>query len=79
MQDVCANCHAPTFIKDHFLAYDLVNLQYNEIRRQFLNWVKLYVKEGLIKPLKETFQRRRGKTSVTTGHQRWLVHHCFRT
>ncbi len=55
MQNVCANCHAPTFIKDHFLAYDLVNLQYNEIRRAFLYWVKLYVKEGLIKPLKETF------------------------
>ncbi|WP_298037583.1 multiheme c-type cytochrome [uncultured Desulfuromonas sp.] len=55
MQTVCANCHAPTFIGDHFLAFDLVNLQYNEIRREFLKWTKLYTEKGLIKPLKETF------------------------
>ena len=53
MRQVCKNCHAPSFIEDHFLAYDLVNLQYNEIRREFLKWGKLYEDLGLIKPLKE--------------------------
>jgi hypothetical protein len=53
MKTVCKNCHAPNFIEDHFLAYDLVNLQYNEIRRAFLYWTKLYEEKGLIKVLKD--------------------------
>jgi hypothetical protein len=53
MKTVCKNCHAPNFIEDHFLAYDLVNLQYNEIRRTFLYWTKLYEEKGLIKVLKD--------------------------
>jgi hypothetical protein len=54
MKTVCKNCHAPAFVEDYFMMYDLVNLQYNEIRRQFVKWAKLYEKKGLIKPLKET-------------------------
>lgn len=53
MKTVCKSCHAPNFIEDHFLAYDLVNLQYNEIRRAFLYWTKLYEEKGLIKVLKD--------------------------
>lgn len=53
MKTVCKNCHAPRFIEDHFLAFDLVNLQYNEIRREFLKWTKMYEKAGIIKVLKD--------------------------
>lgn len=62
MRTVCLNCHAPTFVDDHFLAYDLVNLQYNEIRREFLKWINLYTEKGLIDPLKETFNDGKERT-----------------
>lgn len=54
MKTVCYNCHAPKFVDEYMLTYDLVNLQYNELRRQFLYWEKLYEAKGLIKPLKAT-------------------------
>ena len=53
MKTVCRNCHGNSFIDTHFLAYDLVNLQYNELRRQFLKWIDIYMKAGLIKVLKD--------------------------
>lgn len=49
MKTVCKSCHAPEYVNNYFLVYDLVNLQYNEIRRQFVKWAKLYEKLGLIK------------------------------
>lgn len=52
MKAVCKNCHAPNFVEDYFLAYDLVNLQYNEIRRQMVYWTKKAEKAGLVIPLK---------------------------
>lgn len=65
MTTVCKNCHAPSFVEDYMLVYDLVNLQYNEIRRQFVKWTKLYEKKGLIKPLKEKMTN--GKTKTFSG------------
>ncbi|ADD67790.1 hypothetical protein Dacet_1014 [Denitrovibrio acetiphilus DSM 12809] len=53
MKTVCKTCHAPTFIDEYILVYDLVNLQYNEIRRQFVYWTKKYESLGLIKVLKD--------------------------
>ncbi len=53
MKTVCKTCHSPTFIDEYILVYDLVNLQYNEIRRQFVKWIKLYEKLGLVKVLKD--------------------------
>lgn len=53
MKAVCYSCHAPKFIDDYILVYDLVNLQYNEIRRQFVYWTKKYQDLGLIKVLKD--------------------------
>lgn len=53
MKTVCKACHAPSFVDDYILAYDLVNLQYNEIRRQFVYWAKKYQDLGLIKVLKD--------------------------
>jgi hypothetical protein len=53
MKTVCKNCHAPTFIDEYILTYDLVNLQYNEIRRQFVYWIKKYQDLGLVKVLKD--------------------------
>lgn len=48
MEKVCTNCHISTFVKDYFLAYDLLNLQYNEIRRQMIYWTKKAEKLGLV-------------------------------
>jgi len=53
MKAACYSCHAPTFIDEYILVYDLVNLQYNEIRRQFVYWAKKYQDLGLIKVLKD--------------------------
>ena len=52
MKTVCKNCHSPNFVEDYLLAYDLVNLQYNEIRRQMVYWVKKAEKAGIAIPLK---------------------------
>ncbi len=48
MEEICASCHAPDFYKMYFLTADLVNLQYNEIRRQFVYWTKKLTKNGTI-------------------------------
>jgi len=48
MEAVCLNCHASKFVKTYALISDLVNLQYNEIRRQFVYWNTKYTKEGLV-------------------------------
>ena len=47
MESVCKSCHAPDFIETYFLTADLVNLQYNEIRRVFVDWNKKLNKKGL--------------------------------
>jgi len=48
MEAVCLNCHAKKFVTTYALIADLVNLQYNEIRRQFVYWNTKYTKEGLV-------------------------------
>ena len=48
MAGVCVNCHSKTFTDNYLLIADLVNLQYNEIRRAFVYWNKKYTKDGLI-------------------------------
>lgn len=53
MKAACYSCHSPSFIDDYILVYDLVNLQYNEIRRQFVYWIKKYQSLGLVKVLKD--------------------------
>ena len=53
MEAICASCHAPDFYETYLLTADLVNLQYNEIRRQFVYWTKKLTKNGLIKRLQE--------------------------
>ncbi|MCK5033308.1 MAG: cytochrome C, partial [Calditrichia bacterium] len=40
MEAICASCHAPDFYETYLLTADLVNLQYNEIRRYFVYWTK---------------------------------------
>ncbi len=53
MEAICASCHAPDFYKTYLLNADLVNLQYNEIRRQFVYWTTKLTNNGTIKRLKE--------------------------
>ena len=48
MENVCLSCHAKSFTDIYMLTADLVNLQYNEIRRIFVYWNKKYTKAGLI-------------------------------
>ncbi len=52
MEAICKSCHAPDFVDTYFLTADLVNLQYNEIRREFVRWTKKLTKNGLISRLK---------------------------
>jgi hypothetical protein len=74
MTKVCKNCHAPSFVEDYMLAYDLVNLQYNEIRRQFVKWSKIYEKAGIIKPLKaKTVSGKEKKFSNTVINAGWYT------
>ena len=53
MEAICASCHGPGFYKTYLLTADLVNLQYNEMRRQFVYWTKKLTKNGLISRLEE--------------------------
>jgi len=48
MEAICASCHAPGFYKMYLLTADLVNLQYNEIRRFFVDWTTRMTKDGVI-------------------------------
>lgn len=74
MKTACKACHAPNFVEDYFLVYDLVNLQYNEIRRQFVYWTKLYEKKGLIKPLKaKTVEGKEKQFSNTVLNAGWYT------
>ena len=51
MEAICKSCHAPDFVEMYLLTADLVNLQYNEIRRQFVYWTKKLTANGMIKRL----------------------------
>ncbi len=48
MKAICKSCHAPDFIDTYLLTADLVNLQYNEIRREFVRWSKKLTANGTI-------------------------------
>ena len=48
MEAICASCHAPDFYEVYLLTADLVNLQYNEIRREFVYWTKKLTANGTI-------------------------------
>ncbi len=52
MSSTCKNCHAPDFVNMYLVTADLVNLQYNEIRREFVRWTKKLTKNGIIDRLK---------------------------
>jgi hypothetical protein len=48
MTSTCKNCHAPRFVDMYLLTADLVNLQYNEMRREFVRWTKKLTDNGTI-------------------------------
>jgi hypothetical protein len=48
MESVCNSCHSPDFVEVYFLTADLVNLQYNEMRREFVYWTKKLTANGTI-------------------------------
>jgi hydroxylamine dehydrogenase len=52
MESICNSCHAPDFVDTYLLTADLVNLQYNEIRRFFVYWTKKLTANGQIDRLK---------------------------
>jgi len=73
MEAVCKNCHSPNFVGDFFLAADLVNLQYNEIRRQMVKWAKKAEKAGVAIPLKaKTLDGKVKPFSKTVINAGWL-------
>lgn len=51
MSSTCKNCHAPNFVDLYLLTADLTNLQYNEIRREFVRWSKKLNASGIISPI----------------------------
>lgn len=51
MASICKSCHAPDFVETYLLTADLVNLQYNEIRREFVRWTKKLTNTGIISRL----------------------------
>lgn len=51
MESVCKSCHSPNFVDVYFLTADLVNLQYNEMRREFVYWTKKLTNAGIIDQL----------------------------
>ena len=51
MEAICKSCHAPDFVEMYLLTADLVNLQYNEIRRFFVKWTKRLAEDGVIDPI----------------------------
>ena len=53
MTNVCENCHSPNFVEGYFLQGDLANLQYNELRRQFVSWGNKLTDEGLTPRIQE--------------------------
>ncbi|MBC8215691.1 MAG: cytochrome C [Candidatus Marinimicrobia bacterium] len=52
MESICQSCHAPDFVDTYLLTADLVNLQYNEMRRNFVYWTKKLTNNGTIDRLK---------------------------
>ncbi|MBC8214277.1 MAG: cytochrome C [Candidatus Marinimicrobia bacterium] len=53
MEAICNSCHAPDFVDVYFLTADLVNLQYNEIRREFVYWTQKLTADGTIDRLEK--------------------------
>lgn len=53
LESICGSCHAPDFTDMYLLTADLVNLQYNEIRRFFVYWTKKLTANGTIKRMEE--------------------------
>lgn len=51
MESVCKSCHSPDFVDTYMLTADLVNLQYTEIRREFVYWTKKLTNNGTISRL----------------------------
>lgn len=51
MESVCKSCHSPDFVDVYMLTADLVNLQYNEMRREFVYWTKKLTNSGIISRL----------------------------
>ena len=52
MTAICKSCHAPDFVNTYLLTADLVNLQYNEMRRTFVYWTTKLTNNGTISRLK---------------------------
>ncbi len=48
MEAICHSCHAPDFVEVYMLTADLVNLQYNELRRTFVYWTNKLTENGTI-------------------------------
>ena len=48
MESVCKSCHGPEFVETYMLTGDLANLQYNELRRQFVKWTNKLTANGTI-------------------------------
>lgn len=48
MESVCKSCHSPDFMETYLLTSDIVNLQYNEIRREFVYWTNKLTDTGII-------------------------------
>lgn len=51
LKSICYSCHAPSFVDTYLLTADLVNLQYNEMRRTFVYWTKKLTANGTISRL----------------------------
>jgi hydroxylamine dehydrogenase len=49
MEGVCYQCHSRSFADRYLLTADLANLQYNEIWKATIEWMKLLQKHNLIK------------------------------
>ncbi|WKZ69732.1 MAG: multiheme c-type cytochrome [Melioribacteraceae bacterium] len=48
MESVCKKCHSSDFVEVYLLTADLVNLQYNEMRREFVRWNKKLTANGIV-------------------------------
>ena len=53
MESICKSCHAPDFIQTYLLTADLINLQYNEIRRIIVGMNKKLTEKGMVSRLEK--------------------------
>lgn len=53
MEAICKSCHSPDFIGTYLLTADLVNLQYNEIRRTIVGMNKKLTEKGMVSRLEK--------------------------